>query len=399
MIKNPLKKKQKVNIEEQSELQVELADIVELPKSKEVQKEEQIEELINHSFLKQHLDEGITDISFNGTHLWVQSNSKGRYKTEEQPSLQEVQYLGNRIADIQGKEYTDSDPILDTEISNLRANFMHQAISPIGDTFAFRISNPKLAIKDFTDISTVQVEGLLQALMGADVSLIISGRTGSGKTEVQKFLVKFIPDNKKITLIEDTMDSHIKVLYPDKDINSWRTLKEFSRARKIHISDEIQAGLRNNPDWIIIGETRGGVDANEMLQAAISGHSTETTLHSESAYFIPKRLVSMISETQQINEILKGKDIVDAIPIGLHMHSEFKKGVGFKRYIRELVEFTDFTETGAVCNTLYRCKKVLDEAGNYQIEHEYGVLSDKLRDKLMLEEVYHLLPEIFKKKG
>ena len=93
--------------------------------------EEQIEMLLNDSFLKPFLDdENITDISYNGHTMYVQDNQKGRYKTDFQPTHDEVLQLGKKIADIQGKEFTNSRPILDTEIAFFRVNFIHSSVSP-----------------------------------------------------------------------------------------------------------------------------------------------------------------------------------------------------------------------------------------------------------------------------
>src|SRR5690625_3960921 len=263
--------------------------------------EEQVENILKSSFLNKYLkSDTTTDIAYNGTNLTIQDNIKGRYKPSEQPSHDEVFSLGRRIADVQGREFNNSDPILDTELAYLRVSFIHQSVSPSGTSFAIRISKPRLAISDLSEMANEDVAKLLDVLIKGEFNTIISGRTGAGKTELQKLLVRSIDHTKKITLIEDTMDSHIKELYPEKDINSWRTLTQSSRENPITYRDLIKAGLRNNPDWLIVAETRGS-EAYDMLESALTDHAIITTIHAKGATGIPSRLIFMIGQEYEIN--------------------------------------------------------------------------------------------------
>lgn len=361
--------------------------------------EKEIEELLRNSFLKPYLeDEHVTDIGFNGKELWIQSNKKGRYKPKKQPTHNEVYRLGKKIADIQGKQFTPNDPILDTDLSYLRVNFMHQDISPSGCTFAIRVSKPKLVTTDLSSFANEDVADLLKALIKADTNMIISGRTGSGKTELQKLLVGFIDDHKKITLMEDTMDSHIKELYPQKDINSWRTLTDDSRDKKITFHDLNKAGLRNNPDWMIIAETRGS-EAYSMLESALTDHAIITTIHAKGAGAIPSRLLSMIGQNYQVNEVLLGQDIVNTFRFGIYLMMEFTDD-GIKRYIREIVEFIGFSEKGTEYTTLYQVEKKYDrEKKEYKNVVTTNPLSERSVIDLRNKGLVHLVPEIFLPKG
>lgn len=363
--------------------------------------ENRIEELLATSFLSPYLnDEHITDVSYNGKEMFVQHNKNGRYKAEYQPSHDEVLSLGKRIADIQGKEFTDSEPILDTEIAFFRVNFIHHAVSPAGCTFAIRVSKPKLAIQDLTLLANEDVAQLLNVLIQAEMNTIISGRTGSGKTELQKLLVGFIQDSKKITLIEDTMDSHIKALYPEKDVNSWRTLTDSTRENKITYNDLIKAGLRNNPDWMIIAETRGS-EAYDMLESALTDHSIITTIHAKRAEAIPSRLISMIGQKYNINEFLLGKDIANTLRIGIYMSIE-ETNEGLRRFIREIVEFTDFNEEGIQYIPLYQVKSEYnEETKGYENTVHTKPLSNETIEELKYKKLYHLVPDCFinKKEG
>ncbi|MEN1969694.1 CpaF/VirB11 family protein [Lentibacillus sp. N15] len=359
------------------------------------EEERLIERLLRNSFLSEYLDdENITDISFNGTDLRIQDNSIGRYKPKEQPNFDDVFHLGKKIADIQGKEWTNSQPLLNTELAYFRVNFIHDSVSPSGCTFSIRVSKPKLVTTDLADFANDDVAKLLSVLIQAEFNLIIAGRTGSGKTEFQKLLAGHIDNSKKITLIEDTMDSHIKELYPEKDINSWRTLIESSRENQITYHDLIKEGLRNNPDWLIIAETRGS-EAYDMLESALTDHAIITTIHAKGAGAIPSRLLSMVGQRFHVNEILLGQDIVNTLKIGIHLTMEYTED-GIKRFIREIVEFTNFSVRGVEYTPLYKIEKDFDKRANQYTEViKTNPLSEESISNLMYKGLVHLVPKVF----
>lgn len=354
--------------------------------------------ILNDSFVSPFLeDEHTTDVRFNGTQLRIQDNIKGRYIPEEQPTEQEVFMLVKRLLDAKGKSFNTSEAIVDTAFGNIRMNAMHKEVSPFGTTFALRISKPSLAIKDFATLAPMEVKYLLEALTKSRISFAISGATGSGKTEFQKYTVGFIDDFDIIFLMEDTMDSHLKEVYSDKDITSCQTKEEEGREKKIGFSDLNASGLRNNPDWMIQSETRGA-EAMAMVKSALSGHSIITTLHALAAGNIVSRILSMISEKYNVNQVLMGSDIVSCLPIGVHMVAEELNGK-IVRIIREIVEFTGFDEKGVKFNTLYSLERKYDmKTEVYEDVPVYGHISDSMMKTILFNKNFHLVPDCFIKK-
>lgn len=357
-----------------------------------------IRDAIEESFLGIILrDEKITDVSFNGFQCFVQHNEKGRYLSELQPDEDAVFNLMRKIAAVQGLEFNDLSPILDTEISGFRINAMHRTVSPFGVSMSLRVSKPYRAIRSLDDLASKEVTGLLDVLMQADTNLLISGQTGSGKTELQKLLVGYIPQSKKISLMEDTMDSHLKMLYPDKDINSWRTRTGEGLKNKITFRELIKAGLRNNPDWLLISEIRGA-EAYDFIESALTGHSVLTTIHAHGAEAIPPRIRNMIGQQYDMNPVLLGQDIVNNIRFGLHMEMVIEP-TGIRRRIREIVEYIAYEETGVVSRDIYKIKKQYNELdGTYEDVNIINPLTDTTIDILKNKELYHLLPDCFKGK-
>lgn len=377
-----------------------------------------INEIINNSFLKELLeDESITDIRYNGTDLWVQYNDRPYMKSSIQPSLDEVRRVVKQIAMEQKKDITNSDPILDTDFEYLRVNAVHDSVSPDGMTLAIRVSRPKLAVRNIEDLipkithsvdDTIQnidkerinknpIESLLKVLILSGNNILISGMTGTGKTELQKLLVGFIPNSQSINLIEDTRDSHIKALYPEKDIMSWQTLTSDDREKKITMQDLVRASLRNNPDWVIVAETRGA-EASDMLDSAKTDHFIITTVHAKDAMRIPSRLIPMIKQSpayQSIDEQIIGKDITELFKFGIHLELEFVNNKAVRR-IKEIVEYTDYTQRGVEGRYLYKYREAYDPKNNqYTPRETMNPLTEETLKKIEDKKLIHLLPDVF----
>lgn len=332
-------------------------------------------------------DNNITDISFNGKDIFVQDNINGRYKLNEDISVDSIYNYIKQLTYENNEQFNDENPILDTEFPNLRVNAVHPSISPSNLTLGLRASKPTLRINQYdSKIAPKKIFNLLEACIKANCNILISGKTGSGKTEIQKYLVGFIDEVDKIVLIEDTMDSHLKELYPNKDILSWKTNNRISNS--IGFDELIKTALRNNPDWIIVSETRGS-EAYSMLKSCLSGHHIITTLHSIDAKSNVERLIHMCKEKYNLDQNLLGSMICDNFDLGIHLDYDIDSD-GVKRYISEIVEYVKYDKHGTIINPLFkRIVKIRKQNNDYKydITFEYGKISKKLFDKLANERV------------
>lgn len=377
-------------------------NLIEDVENREESHDEKIERILKSSFIKKYLeDDGVTDINFDGISLRIQHNQTGASIAEERPTQDEVRRLTKQIADVQRKTLTDSQPILDTEFGYIRVNAIHEAASPDGRAFSLRISRPRLAVDSISQLfygNNKITEQLLIALMQAEQNIIIAGRTGSGKTEAQKMLVGPIQEDKVIFLIEDTRDSHIKKLYPDKFIYSTQTLLSDERAKKVTMSDLVKAALRSNPDWVIISETRG-IEAADILDSVKTDHSIITTIHAKGAKNIPARLVPMIRQAPAysiMSDQTVGREIVEFLRFGIYMQAERINGK-ITRKIKEIVEYTDFDEKkGANGVFLYRHEYNYNEqTGEYEENEVYNPISEETLQVFKNKRLLHLLPDVF----
>lgn len=327
-------------------------------------------------------NKNITDISFNGKDIYVQDNIKGRYKLNETISSDDVERYIKQITYQNNQQFNDEQPILDTEFPNLRINAVHKTISPYGITASFRSSVPTLKITNYDkNIAPKSVFSLLEACIKSNANILISGKTGSGKTEMQKYLVGFIDENDKIIIMEDTLDTHLKEIYPKKDILSWQINTKMEKP--ILFNDLIKAGLRNNPNWIIISETRGS-EAYSMLKSCLSGHHIITTIHSNNAKSNVERIIHMCKEEYNLDQNLLGNMICENFDLGIHL-DYYIDDLGVKRYISEIVEYVSYGRNGTVINPLYTRETTITKRNGrffYDVNYKYGKMTKRLFDKL-----------------
>lgn len=338
-------------------------------------------------------DENITDIVFNGSDIWIQDNKKGFYKSKYRMTANEVEAIAKKVAYTTGKVWNYSKPELDTELPNLRINAIHPDISPYGTTMAIRVFSEKLRINEDSFVSSMGNQDillLLKALIRSKANIIITGDTGSGKTELLKFLVGFTQNNQRINLLEDTLETNLKKLYPQKDILMWRTrTSETDETINVTFSRLIRSSLRVNPDWIIITETRGG-EAYDMLKAASTGHAVITTAHAKSAAQAPHRIVMMCQEQVDYRTEVLGKLTTSTFDIGIHLELDPKT---MTRRIASIVEYCDFEEDQAIIQPIFESEivNIREEAQAsgeiiYVTEKEYhqkGTISEALANRML----------------
>jgi type IV pilus assembly protein PilB len=129
-----------------------------------------------------------------------------------------------------------------------------------------------------------QLDDLLGALLAPQGLILITGPTGSGKTNTLYSAINQIrtPDRNIVTL-EDPVEMQVPGL-TQVHVNQ-RTGLTFARG--------LRAILRQDPDVVLVGEVRDGETAELAMQASMTGHLVLTTLHTNDALSSLTRLVDM----------------------------------------------------------------------------------------------------------
>lgn len=330
--------------------------------------------LINKSFLSTYLDPklDITDISFNGVDLYISNNKSGRRKIRNcRIKNSEVLNFTRQIANLLGKNFNHTNPILDVSFDRYRLSAIYNSIArtkatPV-ITFSFRIMYEKLRInKEDTDFCPKEVHELLFRIVKCQQSVLISGPTGSGKTELQKYLVSLINHDEKIILIEDSYETCLKELLPNHDITSWVTNNQYG------LSSLVKVALRNQPDWLIIAETRGE-EVVEMIESVSTGHPLITTLHANNPLTVFDRIFNMGKNLFKLERNDLHLILVDYFNVLIQV-KRMKVDQSYVRLISEIVEV--YKEGNEVkYNLIYQ---------NQYDEYKFYSLSDNLAKKLKI---------------
>lgn len=121
-------------------------------------------------------------------------------------------------------------------------------------------------------------------------NIIVSGGTSSGKTTFLNALLREIPADERLILIEDTPEL---VVDHENCVGLVSVRGELGEA-KVTANDLVSASLRMRPDRIILGELRGP-EAFAFLRAVNTGHpGSMTTIHADSPDSAIEQLVMLV---------------------------------------------------------------------------------------------------------
>jgi len=132
-----------------------------------------------------------------------------------------------------------------------------------------------------------QVEAFRSALAVPQGLVLITGPTGSGKTNtLYSAIAEIRTPDKNIVTLEDPVEVQLPGI-TQVGVNDKQGMT-FSRG--------LRSILRQDPDIILVGEVRDTETAELALKASLTGHLVLTTLHTNSAVAALTRLVDMGAE-------------------------------------------------------------------------------------------------------
>ena len=305
--------------------------------------------------LKPYLDDDdITDISYdNGGQIHLKTLSKGIFRIEN-PAINNsfIEKLAFQCSNVMGKTFNMAHPFLDAESTELRLAFIHDSVSRNGVACVLRKTPAKIRLQKEKIVADKYVEldiiDFLEQCVLGHCNIIVSGETGSGKTELVKYLASKIAENEKIITIEDTLELHLDRIFPHRDIVSMKTNNIAS------YTDILEACMRQNPKWILLSEVRSAEAVLAVRNSISSGHYILSTIHADKASSIPNRMYSLLESNQDLDQFMSS--ICRYIQLGIYVRGYTDKAThNFKREIAEVTEFYVTNDTNeAKHNVIYR---------------------------------------------
>ena len=298
---------------------------------------------IDSSFLKPLLEiETITDISFNGVSIFYMDNILGRKKYSEEINKEQAIDFVRQIANLAERQFSYTCPTLDISIGRYRINTQHSSIVRVNDdksvSFSIRIASKTIRIKDDSSFLDKKASKILFEAIANKKSIVIAGPTGSGKTELQKYLISKFEDYTRLIIIDNVQELDYVRFNPNLDVTSWQISPAIPGG---NAKELIRNALRNNPDWLVVAESRGE-EMIDALNAVMTGHPIITTLHAKSIEAIPHRMMRMIQSGNSIEspeEILG--DIYEHIDYYVYLNREISKSKKVVRYIDSIAHVNE----------------------------------------------------------
>jgi len=134
--------------------------------------------------------------------------------------------------------------------------------------------------------------GFLSRAVRDRLTILISGGTSSGKTTFLNALLREVPADERIVVIEDTPEIRLRHA---NSLGLVAVKGELGEAR-VGTDDLLQAALRLRPDRIVVGELRGR-ETVSFLRAINTGHpGSFSTIHASSPAGALEQLVLMVMQ-------------------------------------------------------------------------------------------------------
>ncbi|UIE36821.1 GspE/PulE family protein [Leptodesmis sichuanensis] len=180
---------------------------------------------------------------------------------------------------------------IDFRVSTLPSKYGEKVVLRILDNSATQLGLDKL----ITDPETLRI---VQEMIARPFGLIlVTGPTGSGKTTtLYSALAERNDPGVNISTAEDPIEYTLPGL----------TQVQVIREKGMDFAMILRAFLRQDPDVILVGETRDRETAKTAIEAALTGHLVLTTLHTNDAAGAIARLDEMGVEPFMVSGALIG---------------------------------------------------------------------------------------------
>jgi pilus assembly protein CpaF len=285
------------------------------------------------------LDDSISEVMVNGAdRVFFEKNgfleqAKG-VSLGDKALMVAVKNIARRL----GNDISEANPILDSRLPDgSRVAAVIPPCSLNGVTLTIRKFNTRhFEMQDLIHAGTLDqsLANRLEEYVLAGKNILISGGTATGKTTTLNILGKFIPQDERILLIEDTAEIHLD----HSNIVRFEARQEQNGVRPVVIRDLLKAALRHRPDRILLGEIRGG-EAFDLLQLLNTGHSgTLSTIHANSARQGLARFTSCVLQSGvDLPYTAIKTNIGDSVNVVIHI--ERRPG---RRFISEVLEINGY---------------------------------------------------------
>lgn len=159
-----------------------------------------------------------------------------------------------------------------------------------GESLVVRLLDQSLPAQSFAQLglAPVQAEALHDALTGPAGLIFLTGPTGSGKTTTLHAALHTFDHASRVV---HTLEEPVEYEFPG--------IRQTEIREKVGLTfaSALRSLLRQNPDIVLVGETRDAETAQLAVRASLTGHLVLSTLHTNDALSAIPRLRDLGVET------------------------------------------------------------------------------------------------------
>ncbi|MHA1552340.1 MAG: type II/IV secretion system ATPase subunit, partial [Candidatus Heimdallarchaeaceae archaeon] len=238
------------------------------------------------------LDPNIEDISCDGIGIPIYVWHRKYESIATNVSFDNAEILDSfiiKLAQRANRHISIANPLLDASLpdgSRIQLTYGKE-VTQRGSTFTARkFKADPFTITDLILYNTIDLDiaAYYWFTMEHNVSTLIAGGTAAGKTTLLNTISMMIKPDLKIVTIEDTAELNLahENWIPSVVRSGFGEATETGYRRgQISMYELLRAAMRQRPDYIIVGEIRGG-EAYAMFQAMSTGHRGLGTIHGDS---------------------------------------------------------------------------------------------------------------------
>jgi len=268
-------------------------------------------------------DSTVSDILVNGPHhIFVERHGLLETTDVHFHDDEHLMLTIERILSRVGRRVDESSPMADARLADgSRVNVIIPPLAFKGPSISIRrFMRNILEVNELVmgGALTQEAADFLKLAVKAQLNIIISGGTGSGKTTMLNCLSQYIDDGERIVTIEDTAELQLNQVHV---VGLEARPANTEGKGSVSIRDLVKNSLRMRPDRIIVGEVRGA-EALDMLQAMNTGHDGSlATLHSNSPRDTLARMETMMlmAELDLPQRVLR-EQIASAVNLIVHVN-------------------------------------------------------------------------------
>ncbi len=244
----------------------------------------------------------------------------------------DVRRLVARLLLPTGRRLDDAAPWVDARLPD--GTRLHAVLAPVasrGTCVSLRtLGRQHFSLGDLvaSDSASPLVAEVLEAVVRARLSVLVSGGTGTGKTTLLACLLGLVDARERIILVEDSAE----LRPPCPHVVSLEARPpNVDGAGEITLRDLVRQAMRMRPDRIVVGEVRGA-EVAEMLAALNTGHEGGlSTVHANTSRDVPARLEALGSMAGLPREALHAQAAA-ALDVVVHL----RRGSDGSRRVAEI---------------------------------------------------------------